>query len=82
MGVGKVRITDKNGRTRILRNELYMPKLKSNLLSLTALTLAGWRSVLENELCTVMHGDFTTQKPIEDGLCVFESNPHASAAVA
>jgi len=59
-----------------------MPKLKNNLLSLTALTLAGWRSVFEDGSCTVTHGDFTIQTPIEDGLCIFESNPHAFAAVA
>ena len=47
VGVGKVRITNRNGRTRVLKNVLYMPKLKNNLLSLMALTLARWRSVLQ-----------------------------------
>ena len=82
MGVGKVRITDKKGNTRILKDVLYMPKLKNNLLSLTALTLAGWRSVFENGSCTVTHGDFMIQTPIEDGLCIFESVPYAFAAAA
>src|SRR5436190_23805634 len=71
VGVGKVRITDKNSRMRILRNVLYMPKLKNNRLSLTVLTLAGCRSVFENESCTVTHGDFMIQTPMEDGLCIF-----------
>ena len=82
VGVGKVRITDRNGRARTLENVLYMPKLKNNLLSLTKLTLAGWRSVFENGSCTVTHGDFVIQTPIENGLCLFESAPHVFAAAA
>ena len=38
VGVGKVRITDKNGRTSVLKNVLYMLKLKNNLLSIDI----GW----------------------------------------
>src|SRR2546423_5150172 len=48
VGVGKVRIADDYGRTRVLNNVLYIPKLKNNLLSITKTTLDGWRSVFEN----------------------------------
>ena len=30
VGVGKARITDKNSRTKVLMNVLYIPKLKNN----------------------------------------------------
>lgn len=83
VGVGKVRIADDCGRTRILSNVLYIPKLKNNLLSITKTTLDGWRSVFENGGCTTTHGDnFRIYTPIQDGLCIFTSTPSVMQALA
>jgi Pol polyprotein, beta-barrel domain len=80
--VGKVRIADDRGRTRVLNNVLYIPKLKNNLLSITKATLDGWRSVFENGGCTTTHGDdFRIYTPIQDGLCIFTSVPSVMQAL-
>ena len=82
MGGGKVRIADDCGRTRILNNVLYIPKLKNNLLSIMKTTLDGWRSVFENGACTTTHGDnFRIYTPIQDGLCIFTSTPSVMQAL-
>jgi len=83
VGVGKVKIADDCGRTRVLNNVLYIPKLKNNLLSITKTTLDGWRSVFENGRCTTTHGDdFRIYTPIRDGLCIFTSTPSIMQAFA
>jgi Integrase core domain. len=83
VGVGKVRIADDYGRTRVLNDVLYIPKLKNNLLSITKTTLDGWRSVFENGGCTTTHGDdFRIYTPIRDGLCIFTTTPSIMQALA
>ena len=77
------RIGEGCGRTRVLNNILYIPKLKNNLLSITKTTLDGWRSVFENGGCTTTHSnDFRIYIPIQDGLCIFTSTPSITQALA
>ena len=71
VGVGDVEITDSNGKSRVLNGVLHVPKLKSGLMSLNTLALAGLNSTITKDGCVVTDGDFSIESPIRNGLCVW-----------
>src|SRR5436305_2037696 len=83
VGVGKVVVTDDSGiQSRVLKNVLYVPKLKHGLFSLTKATLDGWKSVFVGKGCTVTNGAFKIYTPIHDGLCKWRSRFYKGIAAA
>jgi transposase InsO family protein len=75
VGVGNVRITDPNGKVRVLEGVLYVPRLKTGLMALNQLALLGWTSIIQKDGCTVSEGDFSIHSEIRNGLCVWSQTP-------
>ena len=71
VGVGDVKVTDPNGKVRILNGVLHVPALKCGLMSLNTLALVGLNSTITKEGCVVTDGDFKIHSPIRNGLCVW-----------
>ena len=82
VGVGDVTITDPNGHSRTLKRVLHVSKLKSGLMSLNTLALAGLDSTITKDGCTVMDGEFRIHSPIRNGLCAWSENCEVGAARA
>ena len=71
VGVGDVKITDSNSKTRVLNGVLHVPDLKCGLMSLNTLALVGLNTTITKEGCVISDGDFRIHSPIRNGLCVW-----------
>jgi hypothetical protein len=71
VGVGDIKITDRNGTSRILKGVLHVPQLKCGLMSLNTLALDDINSTITRHSCTVSDGVFNIHSPIKNGLCVW-----------
>src|SRR5579859_5146914 len=74
VGVGTVSIMDKNGHVCTLQKVLHVPHLKTGLMSLTQLALAGYTITIDGKGCTVSNEKFSIHSAIENGLCWWVPN--------
>jgi hypothetical protein len=74
VGIGTVPVMDKNGHVCTLQKVLHVPHLKTGLMSLTQLALAGYTITIDNKGCTVSNGKFNIHSAIVNGLCWWVPN--------
>jgi hypothetical protein len=67
-GISHVSLAGTNGKSRMLQNVLYVPRLKEGLLSLTRAALEGFESNIKGRTCTITSGTFRLTSLIINGL--------------
>ena len=80
VGIGTVPVMDKNGHVYTLQKVLHVPHLKTGLMSLTQLALAGYTITIDDKGCTVSNGKFNIHSAIVNGLYWWVPNPTSDTA--
>jgi len=75
VGIGTVPVMNKNGRICMLQKVLHVPRLKTDLMSLTQLALAGYTITIDGKGCTVSNEKFSIHSVIDNGLCWWVPHP-------
>src|SRR5579862_891275 len=80
VGIGTVPVMDRKGHVCMLQKVLHVPHLKTGLMSLTQLALAGYTITIDDKGCTVSNEKFSIHSTIDNGLCWWVPNPTSDTA--
>src|SRR5436305_4138710 len=80
VGIGTVSVINKSGHICMLQKVLHVPHLKTGLMSLTQLPLAGYTITIDGKGCTVSNEKFSIHSAIVNGLCWWVANPTSDTA--